>query len=324
LNLFGESSGVLHKLENWDGYSLHSITFGYALSVSTIQLASAYCVAANGGNYVRPYIVESFRDETGKILESFEPKILRRVVSQTAADTLKSFLQSVVENGTAKHIKLGYISLAGKTGTAQKKIEGQAGYATGKYTGNFVGFFPVDNPEMVVAVVYDEPSYSMRFGGLCAAPTFRKIVEGILFLPSCKILPKNKQLQQNATLTPNLTGMTIYTAEKLLRQNGLIYKIEKHDSSAVITDQYPKPDVSLDMSHPILLVTGRPNKNEETNHRMGIMPDLTGMTLRKALQISSLNKIKLKIKGFGTITRQSIIAGSKITPGSTCIVEASI
>jgi cell division protein FtsI/penicillin-binding protein 2 len=324
LNLFGESSGVLHKLENWDGYSLHSITFGYAISVTAMQLAAAYSVAANGGNYVKPYIVESFRDETGKVVKAFEPKTIRRVVSQAAADTLKSYLQSVVEKGTAKHIKLNYITMAGKTGTAQKKIEGQAGYATGKYTGNFVGFFPVDKPEMVIVVVYDEPEYSMRFGGLCAAPTFRKIVEGILFLPSCKILPKNKQMLQQSALTPNLTGMTVFTAERLLKQNGLIYNIEYHDSSSVIIDQYPKPDVSLDRSHAILLVTGKPNQNEETYVRTGIMPDLTGLTLRKALQLSSQNKIKLKINGMGTVQRQSIIAGTKIIPGCTCIVDASL
>jgi cell division protein FtsI/penicillin-binding protein 2 len=324
LNLFGESSGVLHKLENWDGYSLHSITFGYALSVTTIQLAAAYCVVANGGNYIKPYIVESFRDETGKTIKTFEPKTLRRVVSKNAADTLKSYLQSVVGKGTAKHIKLNYITMAGKTGTAQKKIEGQAGYAIGKYTGNFVGFFPVDKPEMVIAVVYDEPEFGMRFGGLCAAPTYRKIVEGILFLPSCKILPKNKQLQQQASLTPNLTGMTVLTAENLLKRNGLSYKIEYNDSSSVIIDQYPKPDVSLDRSHPILLVTGKPNKNEETYIRTGIMPDLTGMTLRKALQVSSQSKIKLKINGMGIVQSQSIIAGTKIIPGCTCVIDASL
>jgi len=324
LNLFGESSGIFHKLENWDGYSLHSITFGYAISVTAAQLAGAYCVVANGGNYVKPYIVESFRDETGKIVQSFEPKTLRRVVSKSAADTLKSYLQSVVDEGTAKHIKLNYITIAGKTGTAQKKIEGQAGYATGKYTGNFVGFFPVDKPEMVVAVVYDEPDYAFRYGGLCAAPTFRQIVENILFLPGCNILPKNRQHNQQVTLTPNLTGMTTVSAEKLLKQNGLSYKIEYHDSSSVIIDQFPKPDVSLDKSHPILLVTGKPNKNEDTYIRTGIMPDLTGLTIRRAMQVSSQNKIKLKINGKGTIRRQSIIAGTKVIPGSTCIVEATL
>lgn len=323
LNLFGESSGIFHKLENWDGYTLHSISFGYAMSVSAVQLAAAYCVVANGGNYVKPYIVDSFRDETGKVLEKFEPKLLRRVVSQSAADTLKSYLQSVVDDGTAKHIKLNFISLAGKTGTAKKKLEGSRGYSTDKYTGNFVGFFPVDKPEMVIAVVYDEPTPGVHYGGLCAAPTFQRIVERILFLPQCDILPKNKQLHQSLILTPHVIGMTIPAAINVLRQNDLNYKIETRDSSHIIIDQFPKPNVSLDKSHTIVLITGNIKKTDE-NLRVGIMPDLTGMSLRKAVQVSSQYKVKLKIHGIGKVQKQSILAGTSIMPGSTCVIEASL
>jgi len=324
LNLFGESSGIYHKLEDWDGYSLHSITFGYAISVTALQLATAYCAVANGGNYVKPYLIDSIRDETGKIVKKFEPKPLRRVVSQAAADTMKSFLQSVVEDGTAKHIRLNYMSLGGKTGTAQKKLEGSSGYAPGKYTGNFVGFFPVEKPEMVVAVVYDEPSPGLHFGGLCAAPVFQKIIEKTLFLPSCTILPKNKRMQQLTTLTPHVIGMTVSRAEFILKQNGLNYKIESHDSSNIIIDQYPKPNVSLDRSHPLILVTGKANQATNAIPQTGVMPDIKGMTLRKALQVTSFYKIKLKIQGIGIIHKQSILAGTRIVPGSTCIVEASL
>ncbi|HOV16586.1 MAG TPA: penicillin-binding transpeptidase domain-containing protein [Candidatus Cloacimonadota bacterium] len=324
LNLFGESSGIFHKLEDWDGYTLHSVTFGYAISVTAIQLAAAYASVANGGNYVKPYIVDSFRDDTGKIVEQFEPKILRKVASKPAADTLKSYLQSVVEEGTASHIKLSYINIAGKTGTAQKKLEGQTGYAPGKYTGNFVGFFPVEKPEMVVVVVYDEPYEAVRFGGSCAAPTFQKIVENTLFLPSCAILPKSKIVQQSTVLTPNVINMSLSAAEDILRKSGLNYKVEIHDSSTVIVDQYPKPNVSLAKNYPIVLVTGKSISAEEYTVPTGIMPNLAGMTLRKAVQISASNKIKLKIKGVGIVRKQSIIAGTKIQPGSTCVVEATL
>ncbi|MFO7660807.1 MAG: penicillin-binding transpeptidase domain-containing protein [Candidatus Cloacimonadaceae bacterium] len=323
MNLFGESSGIFHKLENWDGYSLHSITFGYAISTTAVQLAAAYAVIANGGNYVTPYIVNSYTDETGKVIEKFEPKIVRKVVSKAAADTMKSYLQAVVEEGTAKHIKLNYVTMAGKTGTAVKKTEGQPGYASGKYTGNFAGFFPVENPQMVLVVVYDEPDFDVRYGGLCAAPTFQRIVEKILFLPNCTILPNNKQMIQNTILSPNLIGMRISEAERLLRQNGLTYKLELHEDSTIITDQFPKPNVSLDKTHPISLVTGKPN-NEENKIKTGLMPNLVGMTLRKAQQVSAHNNIKLKINGIGTVHSQSIIAGTKITPGSTCTVSATM
>lgn len=323
MNLFGESSGIFHKLENWDGYSLHSITFGYAMSVTLVQLAAAYAVIANGGSYVTPYIVDSFTDETGKVIEKFEPKITRKVVSKAAADTMKAYLQAVVEMGTAKHIKLNYVTMAGKTGTAIKKAEGQSGYASGKYTGNFAGFFPVENPQMVLVVVYDEPNFEVRYGGLCAAPTFQRIVERILFLPNCTILPNNKQMIQNTIMSPNLIGMQISEAERLLRQNGLTFNIEMHGDSTIITDQFPKPNVSLDKTHPIVLVTGK-SQNDLEKTKSGVMPNLVGMTLRKAQQVSAHNNIKLKINGIGTVQSQSIIAGTQVTPGMTCTVYASM
>ncbi len=324
LNIFGESSGIFHKLENWDAYSLHSITFGYAISVTTVQLAAAYAVIANGGNCVKPYIFESFRDEGGRIVQQHQPKTAKRIVSQAAADTMRSYLQSVVEDGTAKHIKLNYVTLAGKTGTAQKKMEGQNTYATGKYTGNFVGFFPVEKPQMVAVIVYDEPEFSLRYGGLCAAPTFQKIVEKTLFLPQCRILPNNRRLQQTTAATPDVTGMSLNGAINILRRNGLTYVVERNDSSTVVADQYPKPNVSLDKSHPIVLVTGQTDKEIMYPNQTGVMPDLTGMTLRKAIQITSNCKIRLKINGIGTVRRQSIIAGTRVTPGSTCTVDATI
>ena len=324
LNLFGESSGIFHKLENWDGFTLHSITFGYAMSVTAVQLAAAYAVIANGGNYVTPYVVDSFIDETGRVVEKFEPKIVRKVISKAAADTMKSYLQSVVEEGTAQHIRLNYVSMAGKTGTAKKKIEGQPGYSSGKYTGSFAGFFPAENPEMVLVVVYDEPAYDFRYGGMCAAPTFQKIVEKVLFLPNCSILPNNIQMRQNTTLSPHLIGMQVAAAERLLKKNGLAYRVEQHDNSTVVVNQFPKPNVSLDKAHPIILIAGKPDQSEQNLLRTGIMPDLSGMTLRKALQVSAHNNIKLKINGMGTVRSQSVIAGTRILPGMTCTVDATL
>lgn len=324
LNLFGESSGMFRKLENWDGYSLHSISFGQEISVTAVQLANAYGTIANGGNLMKPYIVDSFRDETGKIITQNSPKLIRKVVSQAAADTMKSYLQSVVDDGTAKNIKQSFISIGGKTGTAQKKVEGAAGYAAGKYNGVFVGFFPVEKPQLVIAVVYDEPSGGYYYGGLCAAPTFKRIMEKVLFLPTCNILPQNKRMQQITALTPNLVGMNVSAAEAILSQNGLTYKVTVNDSSNLVIDQYPKANVSLDKSHPITLVTGKSGLKEATILKKGIMPNLNGLTLRRAMQLCAGYKIKVKISGMGIVRKQSILAGTAVEPGSLCLVEATL
>ncbi len=324
LKMFGESSGILAKLDNWDGYSLHSISFGQAISVTAVQLANAYCTVANGGKLMKPYLVDSFRDDNGQIIEQFEPTVLQQVSTKTATDTLRSYLQSVVDEGTARNLKMSYITIGGKTGTAQKKLEGSSGYAGDKYTSVFVGFFPVEKPEVVICVLYDEPAGGLHYGSMSAAPTFKKIVENILFMPNCKILPFNERLMQNSLQMPDLKGQTIFRAEQILNQYGFLYKIEGPDSASVVIDQFPKPGVSVDRNHPITVKIGKTHGKQQAGINSGVMPDLKGLTLRKALQTAGQYKVNLVIDGSGKIRKQSILPGSRIVPGASCSVEATL
>ena len=325
LGLFGESSGMFAKLENWDGYSLHSLSFGQSISVTSLQLATAYSAIANGGKMMKPIIVDSFRNDSGEIVESFEPSVLRQVSSKAACDTMLSYIQDVVDDGTATHIKMDYISVGGKTGTAEKNVEGTRGYSSGKYNAVFAGMFPMEDPQMVVVVFYDEPSHYYRFGSMSAAPTFKKIVENILFMPDCQILPYNERLLQTSLKMPNLMGMSIQAAEHSLNRYGFLYKIEGPDSASVVTDQFPKAGISVDKNHPITLKIGV-SKHTSTNEILakGSMPDLVGLTLRKAVKSASEQSIPIRIIGNGIVRKQSLLPGSRISSGSICILEASL
>jgi cell division protein FtsI/penicillin-binding protein 2 len=325
LNLFGESSGLFAKLENWDGYSLHSLSFGQSISVTSIQLAAAYSAMANGGKMMKPHIIDSHRDEAGNIIESFEPSVLRQVSSEAACDTMLSYIQEVVDDGTATHIKMDYISVGGKTGTAEKNVEGTRGYSSGKYNAVFAGMFPMEDPQMVVVVFYDEPDHYYRFGSMSAAPTFKKIVENILFMPECDILPYNERLLQTSLKMPDLIGMNIHNVEQSLSRYGFLYKIEGPDSASVVVDQFPKAGISVDKNHPITLKLGKSTQtNPELAIGKGTMPNLVGMTLRKAVQAASDNGVAIRILGSGVVRKQSILPGSKISGGSVCLLEATI
>ena len=324
LNLFGESSGIFAKLENWDGYSLHSLSFGQSISVTAIQMAAAYSAIANGGKMMKAQIVDSYRDDQGNILESFEPSVLRQISSKAACDTMLSYIQDVVDDGTATHIKMDYISVGGKTGTAQKNIEGTRGYAGNKYNAVFAGLFPVEDPRMVIVVFYDEPQHYYRFGSMSAAPTFKKIVSNILFMPDCDILPYNERLLQTSLKMPDLTGMSIQNAERNLNQYGFIYKVEGPDSASVVIDQFPKAGITVDKNHPITLKIGRSKAQDHKTVITGTMPDLVGLTLRKALKSASDQGVEIRIIGSGIVRKQSLLVGSRITSGSVCILEASL
>ena len=325
LNLFGESSGLFAKLENWDGYSLHSLSFGQSISVTSIQLAAAYSAIANGGKMMKPSIIDSYRDDDGELIESFEPSVLRQVSSKAACDTMLSYIQDVVDDGTATHIRMDYISVGGKTGTAEKNVEGTRGYSSGKYNAVFAGMFPMENPQMVVVVFYDEPSHYYRFGSMSAAPSFKKIVENILFMPDCQILPYNERLLQTSLKMPDLINMSVENAERSLNRFGFLYKIEGPDSASVVIDQFPKAGISVDKNHPITLKLGKSkDKPAEESLAKAIMPNLVGMTLRKAVKTASERGVPVKIVGSGVIRKQSLLPGSRITGTSVCILEASL
>lgn len=325
LNLFGESSGIFAKLENWDGYSLHSLSFGQAISVTSIQLAAAYSAMANGGKMMKPHIIDSFRDESGNTVESFEPSVLRQISSKAACDTMLSYIQEVVDDGTARHIRMDYISVGGKTGTAEKNVEGTRGYSSGKYNAVFAGMFPMEDPQMVVVVFYDEPSHYYRFGSMSAAPTFKKIVENVLFMPDCQILPYNERLLQTSLKMPDLIGMSIHNAERNLNRYGFLYKIEGPDSASVVVDQFPKAGISVDKNHPITLKLGK-GEGPSPQHSIGkgVMPNLVGMTLRKAVKAASDQGVPIRIAGSGIVRKQSLLPGSRISGGSVCVLEASL
>ncbi|MDD4814808.1 MAG: penicillin-binding transpeptidase domain-containing protein [Candidatus Cloacimonetes bacterium] len=325
LNLFGESSGLFAKLENWDGYSLHSLSFGQSISVTSIQLAAAYSAIANGGKMMKPSIIDSYRDDDGELIESFEPSVLRQVSSKAACDTMLSYIQDVVDDGTATHIRMDYISVGGKTGTAEKNVEGTRGYSSGKYNAVFAGMFPMENPQMVVVVFYDEPSHYYRFGSMSAAPSFKKIVENILFMPDCQILPYNERLLQTSLKMPDLLNMSVENAERSLNRFGFLYKIEGPDSASVVIDQFPKAGISVDKNHPITLKLGKSkDKPAEESLAKAIMPNLVGMTLRKAVKTASERGVPVKIVGSGVIRKQSLLPGSRITGTSVCVLEASL
>jgi len=166
----GESAGFVLPLEKWYGSTIGNVPIGQGISVTPIQMASAYGAIANGGVWVQPHLVERVG---GRIYHDFKR---RRVVTPAIDNVLKKMLTGVVDEhgatGNAAAIP-GY-TVAGKTGTAQ--VPGPHGYTTGKYVASFVGMVPVKKPRLVILVVVNEPTRGI-FGGQVAAPAFADIAK---------------------------------------------------------------------------------------------------------------------------------------------------
>ena len=178
IQLPGEVNGIIRPPKRWSGISIAAIPIGQEIAVTPVQLVSALSAIANGGILMKPRIILEIRDKEGGVVKNFEPVQVRRAISVSTASLMKEVLEGVVEEGTGRKGRLFEYRACGKTGTAQK-VGTNGRYSHSKFIASFIGFAPVKNPRVVVLVCVDEPS-PVYYGGLVAAPAFKRLTEGIL------------------------------------------------------------------------------------------------------------------------------------------------
>src|SRR4029079_9577610 len=179
IELPAETAGIVRNPEKWNGDSLASMSIGYEISVTPLQIATAFATIANDGVRNKPHIIKEIRDSEGNTISVAEPEQLPVVSPETAAD-LRVMLRQVVLSGTGKRARLDGYSSAGKTGTAWKFDPKTKRVERSKYVSSFVGFAPANDPKYVIAVVTDEPKSGARDGGSVAAPVFKEIAQQLL------------------------------------------------------------------------------------------------------------------------------------------------
>ena len=180
IELPGETPGIMRPVESWSRIDLATLSFGQGVSVTPLQMSTAFAAIANGGTLLRPYVVRRIVAPGGEVVLENEPTAVRRVISTRSARTTTELLRRVVEEegGTGTKARLEEFPVAGKTGTAQKVDPTTGGYSS-KRIGSFAGFVPADEPRAVILVLIDEPSTS-SYGGVVAAPVFRAIAAAVL------------------------------------------------------------------------------------------------------------------------------------------------
>lgn len=173
----GEAAGLLLPSSEWTIVHLANISFGQGFAATGIQLAAALSAIGNGGKLMRPIFVRRVRDATGHVVRSFEPEVVRQVISPRTARTVLDLMRGVVEpDGTGSRAYIPEYPVAGKTGTAQKSHLRKRGYADDMWVATFFGVAPADDPELAVVVLVDEPKGEHHSGGIFAAPAFRRIM----------------------------------------------------------------------------------------------------------------------------------------------------
>ena len=176
VDLPGETAGMLADSSRWSQSTLASISMGYEIGVTPLQMATAVSAVANGGVLVQPRIVRAIRRGTTRT--EVTPLELRRAISRETAAELVTIMEQVVERGTATVAQVAGFTVAGKTGTASKIVDGR--YSKTNYHASFVGFVPSRQPAFTILVVIDSPHAGQYFGGAVAAPVFQRIAEEAL------------------------------------------------------------------------------------------------------------------------------------------------
>lgn len=173
----GEQAGTLRAPRNWDKQTPASLAMGYALTVTPLQLATAYSAIANGGELLEPALVKEIRAADGTVRFQHQRRVVRRVMSPGTAQAALTMLRAVVTGGTGDQANLATFDVAGKTGTAKRTEHGK--YVKGKYTASFVGIFPADKPQVVILVKLDNPSKTI-YGGKAAAPVSKAVLQAAI------------------------------------------------------------------------------------------------------------------------------------------------
>ena len=177
IDLPGETrtDSLIYTKEDMTPIDLATNSFGQNFNTTMIQLATAFCSVVNGGDLYQPRLVKKITDENGNTIQDISPTLLRQTISKQTSDTLKQFMYATVTGGTAKTAKVDGYSMGGKTGTAQK-----AGRDGVNYLVSFIGFAPVENPELVIYCVVDEPNVQEQWHSTFAQNITREILEEVL------------------------------------------------------------------------------------------------------------------------------------------------
>ena len=199
VGLAGESRGLLREPQRWSLLSLPTMSIGQEISVTALQLVTAFGAIANGGTLMQPRLVRSTFDADGQEARRFEAKALRQVISPTTARTLTNLMTGVVESGTGHFAAIPGYAVAGKTGTAQKLDPSTKRYSHAPGVLSFVGFAPADEPRFVMLVALDEPR-NEKWGSEAAAPIFSAI--GREILRYLEVPPRDVQPVQIVTGPP--------------------------------------------------------------------------------------------------------------------------
>ncbi|MDY0076731.1 MAG: penicillin-binding protein [Bacteroidales bacterium] len=290
--------------KNWYGTTLPWMSIGYELSMTPLQILTFYNAVANDGKMVKPIFVEEIRQGVN-VVKHFETTLINKsIASRSTIDSVKSLMEGVVQNGTARYLKSSSFTIAGKTGTAQIAT-GKTGYNKTNYTASFVGYFPASNPKYSCIVVVSNPSSGKIYGGAVSAPVFKEIADKI-YATRLNIHDETKDKPLETSILA-ITGVPLFHEDATNLYHAL--EVPFHNTSTGAIWLNAKAD-SLGLAL------------QSINYRENLIPNLRGMNARDAVFLLENMGMKVQLSGHGQVAWQSINAGN--TPVKGQMIELKL
>ncbi|CAM2828097.1 stage V sporulation protein D [Paenibacillus sediminis] len=269
IDLNGEENGILFKLSQVGPVELATTAFGQGVSVTPIQQVAAVSAAINGGKLYKPHVAKAWvNPDTGSVVENIEPELVRQVISEDTSRQVREALESVVANGTGGNAFIDGYRVGGKTGTAQKVINGH--YSASEHIVSFIGFAPADDPKIIVYTAVDNPK-GIQFGGVVAAPIVQNILEDALHVMN--VPPRKDQMNKKykygetpIVTVPDLVGATVQDLYEDLNMN---FMLAKSGSGNVVINQAPKPGARVPKGSTIRIYLGNMDEESDSHSHQG-------------------------------------------------------
>ncbi len=313
IGLEGEAKGIVIDEENATIQDLASMSIGQSIAVTPLQLVTAVSAVANGGQMLQPQIIREITDADGNTVQEYEVKEKEQVISEETANTICECLESVVALGTGKNAYIEGFRVGGKSGTAQKAGE-NGGYMEGKYVASFIAVAPVDDPEIVMLAIVDEPQGDLYQGGQVAAPMLRNVLDDTLrylgVTPQVTEITKEEidAAEENTVSVPALRNMAVDEARKVLELLGLQGVFAESDG--YVSEQSPAAYSRVAAGSEVVCdATSRQSDSTLS------VPDLTGLNVREAAEILKAMDLKLKSEGSGYAVSINPSPGTEVQRG---------
>ncbi len=321
IDLPGEARGILVPKSRAKQIDLATMAMGQANAITPIQLVTAVSAVANEGKLMKPHLVKEIVDAKGKVIQKYEPELVRRVISEKSARELCVILEGEVTQGTGKNAYIEGYRVGGKTGTAQKIAPG-GGYLASEYVASFIGVAPSDNPRLVCLVVVDAPKGYPYYGGTVAAPAAREILQDSLRyldepLRNDPNKPKQETQPDNTVVVPDLVNLPLGEALANINARGLNAKVE--GTGNLVWQQTPKAQSKLVKGSQVIIYL-TPLSKDKSDGEVTV-PDLQGKSMKEVAKILADLGLHLSPEGYGISFQQSPQAGKVVTSGSTIKVK---